>query len=86
MNVEPSQIDLDYDDSFMHVWYDSDSDRDDSDSKRKQTDCFQSSVCFSKMRNNLSFSRFCLRCKQTFLRYFTQKLHVIEKNTCFSLK
>ena len=86
MNVEPSQIDLDYDDSFMHVWYDSESDRDDSNSKRKQTDFFQSFVCFSKMRNNLSFSRFCLRCKQTFLRYFTQKLHVIEKNTFFSLK
>ena len=86
MNVKPSQIDFDYDDSFMHVWYDSDSDSDDSNSKRKRTDCFQSSVCFSKMRNNLRFSRFYLRCKQTFLRYFTQKLHVIEKNTFFSLK
>ena len=48
MNVEPSQIDLDYDDSFMHVWYDSDSDRDDSDSKRKQTDCFSLLYVFPK--------------------------------------
>ena len=85
-NVEVSHIDFGYDGSFgMYVWCDIDIDSDDNDSKRKQTDCFESSVCFSKMRNNLSFSRFCLKCKQTFMRYFTQKLHVIEKNTCFSL-
>ena len=79
MNVEPSHIDFDYDDSFMHVWCDSDSDN--SDSKQKQTDCFESSVYFSKIRNNSSFSIFCLRCKQTFLRYYTQKLHVVQEMT-----
>ena len=70
----------------MYVWCNSDSNSDDGDSKRKQADCFEPSVCFGKMRNDLSFKRFCLRCKQTFLRYFTQKLHVIEKNTFFQFK
>ena len=65
MNVEPSHIDFDYDDSFMPVWCDRDSDN--SDSKQKQIDCFESSAYFSKIRNNLSFSIFCLRCKQSYM-------------------
>ena len=86
-NVEAFHIDFDNDGSFvMHVRCDSDNHSDDSDSNRKQTGCFEPSVSFSKMRNNLSFSKLYLKCKQTFLRYFTQKLHVIEKNTFFSLK
>ena len=59
---------------------------DDSNSKVKQTNCFESSVCFYRKGYNSSFSRLCLRCIQTFLRYFTHKLHVIEKNTFFQFK
>ena len=66
---EESQIGFDYDDGFMNVWYNSDNDS-------EQTNCFES-VCFSKKGYNLVFSRFCLRCKYVFLRYFTRELYVI---------
>lgn len=66
---EESQIGFDYDDGFMNVWYNSDNDS-------EQTNCFES-VCFSKKGYNLVFSRFCLRCKNVFLRYFTRALYVI---------
>ena len=73
------KIDFDYNE-FLHINCDSGSD---DDCNTKQTNCFESSVCFSKKGYNLSFSRFCLRCKQVFLRYFTQKLQMVEKNYFF---
>ena len=45
---------------------------------------FSSSFCYSEMRSNLTFSRFCACCQQVFLMYFVRKLHLIS-NDVFSL-
>ena len=80
-NVDSGGIGFDYNDNFMQICCDSESCSDDGkDSNRQQTNCFMSCVCFCEMRTNLEFTRFCLKCKSTFLRYFVQKLHLIEKN------
>ena len=40
------------------------------DDDMNAADCFEPSVFFSRKGYNLSFGRFCLRCRQVFLRYF----------------
>ena len=81
-NLENDEFESDFDyDKIINC----DSDDDNVCNNSKQTtSCFESSVCFSKNGYNLSFGRFCLRCKQVFLRYFTRELHLIEKNMFFS--
>ena len=80
-NIDNDSIDFDYNDKFMQIYCDSDSDNDGGNSNRQQTNCFVSSFCFCEMRTNLECTRFCLKCKGTFLRYFTLKLYLIQKNT-----
>ena len=42
------------------------------------------SLLFVSPEEDIIFGRFCTRCKQDFLRYFTRKLNLIEKNTCLA--
>ena len=68
---------LDYrTDDFSEIYYNSDSDND-SD-KDEQINYFSSSICYTKMRANLVYERFCQGCQNAFLIYFTRKLHVIS--------
>ena len=79
--------DFDYRDIFVESYYNSDDDSDfnnsstDDDDDHRQTNCFVSSLCFCKMRTCLKFTRFCLKCRNSFLRFFMQKMHLLEKNT-----
>ena len=42
------------------------------------------SLLFVSPEKDIIFGRFYTRCKQDFLRYFTRKLYLIEKNTCLA--
>lgn len=57
-NVKTPNIDFDYEEYFLYVCCDSDSDGDDNDNDKKQTNCFESFVCFSGMISNLKYVRF----------------------------
>ena len=82
-NIDDDGIDFDYKDKFMQTYCDSDNNDNDEKSRGQQSNCFVSSVCLCEMRTNLEFTRFCLKCKGTLLRYFMQKLHLItKKRTC----
>ena len=57
-----TDVDLDYrTKDFLEIYYnpDSDDDSDDDNDSNEQTDCFSSSVCYTKMKANLVFERFC---------------------------
>ena len=45
---------------------------------------FSSSLCYTEMRSNLIFDRFCECCQQVFLIYFVRKLCIVSNNV-FSL-
>ena len=78
-----------YYDNFLEIYYgsdDSDSDNDSDNSvSKEQTSCFTFFVCYTEMRANLTFERFCQTCRDIFLIHFTRKLHIIL-NSFFSLK
>ena len=77
--------DIDYDyttDHFLTIYCNSDNEQSDSDTDNEQTNCFTSSVCYTEMRANLKFERFCQSCQNAFLTYFTRQLHIIS-NSCF---
>lgn len=57
---------LDYrTDGFLEIYYNSDS-GDDSDNN-EQINCFGSSVCYTEMRGNLVFERFCQKFQSAIL-------------------
>ena len=75
-----ARIDVDYDergDDFIEIYYNSDSDSSDSDGEisddNRQTNCLVFSVCYTELRPNLIFDRFCFHCQNTFLIYFTRE-------------
>ena len=78
-----TDVDFDCDDNdFLEIYYNSDDDSDDSDnddnsSNKEETNPFTSSVCYTEMRCNLKFQRFCLTCQDVFNMYFTKKLHIL---------
>ena len=79
-----ARTDADFDyrtDDFLEIYYNSDSDSDNDNGNDEQTNCFSSSVCYTEMRANLIFKRFCLSCQNTFLIYFIRKLHIISNDS-----
>ena len=63
--------DFDYrTDDFLEMYYNSDSDSDNGNNSDEQTNCFSSFVCYTEMRANLIFERFCVSCQNTFLICF----------------
>ena len=77
-----ADVGFDYeDDNFIEIYYnsyDNDSnDSDDNDNNKQQTNPFASSACYTEMRSNLMFERFCLTCQDVFLVYFTRKLRIL---------
>lgn len=71
----------DFESSFLEIYYnDSDNDESDNDDDNDQTNVFTSSICFTKMRSNLKFTRFCAICKNVFMTFFC-----IEVTCCYEL-
>ena len=62
---------------FLEIYYNSDN----GNVSDEQTKCFSSSVCYTEMRGNLIFERFCLSCENTVLIYFVRKLHIISNDS-----
>ena len=76
-----TNIDFDYEtDNFLEVYYNTDNGSDSDSDSDEQTNCFTSSVWYSKIRANMMFERFCESCQNVFLVYFARKLHVISNS------
>ena len=78
-----TEVGLDYiTDDFLVMYYNPDSNDgsgNDSDSD-DQSNCFSSSLCYTEMKLNLIFERFCLSCQNTLLIYFTRNVHIISNS------
>lgn len=84
-------VDFHYCNIFVENYDNADDDSDfnnsssDNDADCRQTNCFVSSLCFCGMRTCLKFTRFCLKCRDTFFEIFYAKNAFTWEKYFFSL-
>ena len=79
LEQEQQDVDFDYEEEFYLSDYDADSDssNDSSNVQLVKNYGFYSSLCYTQMR---SFRLFCGSCKDVFLTYFVNKLHIMSND------